>query len=300
MKGEGASSVSRATPFAWWIVPLVLLSLSALLSSRILLDRSGARSAGTDPVREGRLLLEISRRPALAFGFRNFLGDLAWLKAVQVAGARKMTPVDYDRLYVLLKGVGNFDPRFDVPFLLGGIVLGDSPRHAHEALDILDCGAKSHPSDWRFPFYVGYTRYFSMGDPLEGGKALEVAARLPGSPPYLPLLASRMLTEGREPQTALALLEAMSGQESDAARKEVLQRRIREVIVERDLRLLERAVEEYRARRGVLPGKLSDLVASGILPAIPEEPHGGRYSLTPNGEVRSDRMAHRMKVFRNQ
>jgi hypothetical protein len=282
------------------MVPLLLLFLSALLSSRLLPDPSRAEIADVKPADEAGLLLEISRRPALAFGFRNFLGDLAWLKAVQVAGARKMTPGDYDRLYVLLKGVGNFDPRFDVPFLLGGIVLGDSPRHAPEALDILDRGAKSHPSDWRFPFYVGYTRYFSLGDPLEGGKALEVAARLPGSPPYLPLLASRMLTEGREPQTALALLEAMSGQESDAARKEILQRRIREVIVERDLQILERAVEEFRARHGALPSSLSSLVASGILHGIPREPNGGRYLLSPGGEVRSDRVAQRLKVFRKR
>jgi hypothetical protein len=282
------------------MVPLLLLFLSALLSSRLLPDPWSARTADAKPAGEAGLLLEISRRPALAFGFRNFLGDLAWLKAVQVAGARKMTPGDYDRLYVLLKGVGNFDPRFDVPYLLGGIILGDSPRHVPEALDILDRGTKSHPSDWRFPFYVGYTRYFSLGDPLEGGKALEEASRLPGSPPYLALLASRMLTEGREPKTALALLEAMAGQETDTARKEVLQRRIREVIVERDLQSLERAVEEYRARHGALPASLSSLAAAGILHGIPREPNGGRYLLSPGGEVRSDRMKQRLKVFRKR
>lgn len=298
MTEAAVSPVSRAAASVRWAVPLLLLFLSALFSSRILMVPSRAESAGNRAADEGGLLLEISRRPSLSFGFRNFLGDLAWLKAVQVAGTRKMSFRDYDRLYVLLRGVGNFDPRFDVPYLLGGIILSDSPRHVSEALDILDRGMKSHPADWRFPFYVGFTRYFSLGDPREGGKALEEAAHLPGSPPYLPLLASRMLTEGREPQTALALLEAMSGQETDPARKEALQKRIRDVIVERDLQNLERAVAEYRARRGALPASLSDLVAAGILPGIPREPNGGRYLLSAGGEVRSDRVAQRLKVFR--
>ena len=130
--------------------------------------------------------------------------------------------------------------------------------------------------------------------------SIREAAQLPGSPPYLSLLAARMLTEGRNPQTALALLEAISRQETDPARREVLQRRIREVIVERDLQSLERAVEAYRARHGDVPASLSDLVRDGIVDRIPEEPHGGRYLMSSNGEVRSDRMTQRLKVFKKQ
>lgn len=300
MKGESAFSASRAAASAWWIVPLALLSLSAILSSRILLERSRVRAAGAEIVRAEGLLFEISRRPALAFGFRNFLADIAWLEAVQVAGARKMTRSDYDRLDLLVKIVGNLDPRFTVPYLLGGLILGSSPAHVGAALATLERGRAQHPGEWLFPFYVGYTKYFSLGDPTGGGRSIEAAARIPGSPRYLPLLASRMLTEGREPQTALAMLEVISGQETDPARKEILQKRIREVIVERDLQLLERAVEEYRALRGVFPRNLTDLVASGILPALPEEPHGGRYLMSSNGEVRSNRMTQRLKVFKKQ
>ncbi|MBI5419768.1 MAG: hypothetical protein HZA60_06755, partial [Deltaproteobacteria bacterium] len=83
-------------------------------------------------------------------------------------------------------------------------------------------------------------------------------------------------------------------------RREVLQRRIREVIVERDIQSLERAVEAYRARYGVLPAALSDLARAGFLRKVPPEPHGGRYLLSPDGEVRSDRVTQRLKVFRKQ
>lgn len=300
MKGAGTPSVFREAASALWILPLLLLTLSALVSSRILLEKSQARPEGAKPVREGGLLLEISRRPALAFGFRNFLADIAWLEAVQVAGKRRMSRGDYDRLDLLLRIVGNLDPRFVVPYLLGGLVLGNSQAHVGAALGALERGKLHHPTEWLFPFYIGYTKYFSLGDPVGGGMSIREAAQLPGSPPYLSLLAARMLTEGRNPQTALALLEAISRQETDPARREVLQRRIREVIVERDLQSLERAVEAYRARHGDVPASLSDLVRDGIVDRIPEEPHGGRYLMSSNGEVRSDRMTQRLKVFKKQ
>jgi hypothetical protein len=246
------------------------------------------------------LLAAVSRRPEFAFGFRNVLADIVWLEAVQVAGKMKMTPVEYDRLYELLTVEANFDPKFDIPYLLGGLVLGDSPDHGRKALRVFERGKVTHPVDWRFPFYIGFTHYFSLGDAVAGGGAMAEAARLPGSPAYLPGLATRMLSEAREPGAALAFLETIVRQENDPARRAVLERRIREVTVERDLQALERAVESYLKKMGVLPRELSDLVRAGILPVIPEEPNGGRYLMEPGGKVRSDRVSQRLRVFQSR
>ena len=123
------------------------------------------------------------------------------------------------------------------------------------------------------------------------------AARLPGSPAYLPRLASRMLIEGKDPDTALALLAAMEAQETDETRRDVIRRRIRDVVVERDILLLERAVAEYREAAGHLPAGLGDLVRGGQIARIPAEPNGGTYRIGADGAVRSDRMKDRMKVF---
>ncbi len=298
MKGAIPLPSSRKAAIFLWLVPVLFLVVSAIPSSRILHERASVAQTGERGVRSGGLILEISKRPAFAFGFRNFLGDLAWLQAVQAAGSRRMSRGDYDRLAVLIRIVGNLDPRFVVPYLLGGILLGDSPDHVGDALDILEKGRNNHPADWRFPFYTGYIRYFSMGDPLEGGKALVVASRIPGSPPYLPLLATRMLSEGKKPETALAFLSAMLKQETDPARLEVLRRRMREVLVERDIQGLERAVDAYRQNTGEAPATLTDLIRSGLIPGIPVEPHGGKYLLQPDGTVRSDRVTDRLKVFK--
>ena len=290
----------KGVPLLLWGVPLLFLLAAALFSSRIAIDqeRTLAGQGNRERAENRSLLYEISRYPAFSFGFRNLFADLSWLGAVQVAGARRLTPNDYDRLVLMIRTVVHFDPKFRVPYLLGGLILGDSGPHVQEALTILDQGRANHPGDWRFPFYTGYLHYFSLGDPVEGGKALESAAKIEGSPPYLPLLAARMFSEGRKPETALRFLTEMMRQENDPARLEVLRRRIQEVIAERDMQMLESAVEAYRQKTGRLPRELPDLVREGMIARVPEEPQGGRYLLSPDGKIRSSRARERLKVFR--
>ena len=289
--------MNEASRGAWGWMAAVGLLVSMGISWRLLPPRDVPESSQLVRDVPG-LLMAVSRRPEFAFGFRNVMADVVWLQAVQVAGNRKMTPAEYDRLYVLLNVEADLDPKFEMPYLLGGLVLGESPQHGREALRVFERGKGTHPADWRFPFYVGFTHYFSLGDATAGGRAMAEAARLPGSPAYLPGLASRMLSEAREPDAALKLLETIVRQESDPQRRAVLERRVREVTVERDLLALERAVERYREKTGVPPGDLSALVREGFLEGIPPEPNGGRYFIDRGGQVHSDRVAQRLRVFR--
>ena len=297
--GEVPKGLNELSRGIWGAVSAFALLVSMGFSSRLLPLRAlpeSNREAWGKP----DLLSAVSRRPEFALGFRNVLAGVVWLEAVQVAGNLKMSPADYDRLYELLSVEANFDPKYEIPYLLGGLVLGESQDHAQRALYIFERGKGQYPSDWRFPFYIGYTNYFSLGETETAGKAMAEAARLPGSPAYLPGLASRMLSEAREPEAALRLLETIIRQESDSARRAVLERRIREVTVERDLQALDRAVEMYREKTGAVPERLADLIQEGILDSIPQEPNGGKYVIDRGGKVRSDRVSQRLRVFQKK
>ncbi len=284
---------------AWWTATLLCFLLSIAFARRIDLGRSavGKPREGT---RAGNLLVEFSKRPAFALGFRNFLADLVWLKAVQVSGVPQLSRDDYDSLFVLLNAVANYDSRFDIPYLMGGLVLGESPAHGREALKILERGRDQYPDRWLFHYYIGYTYYFSLGDPVDGGQSMMEAARLPGCPGYVAGLATRMLSEGRDPAAALAFLATMEREEADESRREFLRRRMRDVVVERDIQSLERAVAEHRKATGRLPASLAELVRAGLVARIPEEPNGGAYHVLPDGTVRSDRVKDRLKVFQKK
>ena len=93
----------------------------------------------------------------------------------------------------------------------------------------------------------------------------------------------------------------MTERESDPRRKASLEERIRRVIVERDLQSMEKAIAEYTSKFGAPPRKLADLVQSGMLSRIPEEPYGGKYVLMPDGRVWGDRAPReRLKVLRKR
>lgn len=283
---------------ARWVVPAVLLAASSAISLSIVSKRERASASGKTDASRPFLLGELSRHPEFSFGFRNLLSDVVWLEAVQVSGSKVMTPARYDRMVVLVDAVVNFDPRFRVAYLLGGLILGESTPHAHAAIRLLERGRDTFPADWRFPFYIGYTRYFSLGEPAEGGRSMMAASRLPGSPEYLPRLAARMLAEGRDPGTALSFLKVMIDQETDPSRKKILVRRALEVAIERDLQAIERAAADFRAANGTWPGGMADLVGGGFLPRVPKNPSGGGYGLKPDGTAFSTTGEARLRIFR--
>ena len=73
---------------------------------------------------------------------------------------------------------------------------------------------------------------------------------------------------------------------------------MKEVIIERDLHMLESAVEAYRTHRGTLPATLTDLVVAGALLSLPQEPFRGDYRLDPKtGSVSSSTHPERLRTF---
>jgi hypothetical protein len=107
-----------------------------------------------------------------------------------------------------------------------------------------------------------------------------------------------MAAEAGNPDTALAFVQARLSDTQDPEMREVLAYRMKEVIIERDIRILESAVEAYRTRHRVPPARLSDLLAAGALPILPQEPFGGDYWLDPKtGSVSSSTHPERLRTF---
>jgi hypothetical protein len=107
-----------------------------------------------------------------------------------------------------------------------------------------------------------------------------------------------MAVEANDPTAALEFLQRLYVQTSDEQLREGFARRIREVTAERDIRTLEQGVRIYRDRTMKFPKTLDDLVKSHILSAIPAEPFGGRYELSPvDGTVKSSGLRERIRVY---
>ncbi|MCP9473592.1 MAG: hypothetical protein NNA30_12760 [Nitrospira sp.] len=236
-------------------------------------------------------------KPAL-LGYHHLGADVLWLKLVQVIGKRQNTMEDYEWMAHALDVITTLDPQYAYAYYAGGVILGDLANRPDLANRLLKRGYEENPTVWNIPFLLGYNYYFLLADPDMGAYYTLRAASLPGRPAYLPGLATRMAAEAGKPETALAFLEARLRETDDPEMKKFFETRMKEVIIERDIRMLERAVEEYRKRHGLVPPSLAALVQAGLLVALPLEPFGGEYHLDQwTGTITSSTHPERLKTF---
>jgi hypothetical protein len=237
-------------------------------------------------------------RPAL-LGYHHLGADLLWLRIVQVLGEQVVTPKDYEWLYHALDVVTTLDPQYAYVYDAGGTVLAELGGRVDLSNRLLEKGIAANPEVWRLPFVLAFNHFFHLQDYIKAGEYMAQAARIPGHPPYVETLAARLYVEGGSPALALQYLEAMIQQATDQQLRDIYIEKYKEVVIARDLRLLEDTVERYRKSHGKLPARLLDLVTDGLLPAIPEEPFGGEYRLNPRtGEVSSSTHPERMRLYR--
>ncbi len=237
-------------------------------------------------------------KPTL-LGYHHLGSDVLWLRLLQVLGKKRNTVDEYEWIYHALDVVTTLDPQYDYAYYVGGVVLTNLANRVDLSNRLLEKGFKENPTVWNIPFLLGYNHYFIVGDAAKAAEYIAAAARLPGGPAYLPGLATRMYAEANNPETALQFLEALWRQAQDAETREVLEKRAKEIMIERDIRSLESAVQQFLGKQGTFPKTLHDLIANGYLPQLPQEPFGGFYELdSKTGNVSSSTHPNRLRVFR--
>lgn len=237
-------------------------------------------------------------KPAL-LGYHNLGADVLWLRLLQVLGKKRNTADEYAWIYHAMDVITTLDPQYDYVYYVGGVVLTNLAHRVDLSNRLLEKGFKENPTVWNLPFLLGYNHYFILGDATKAAEYIAAAARLPGGPAYLPGLASRMYAEANNPDTALQFLEALWRQTQDEGMREVIAKRAKEVMIERDIRSLESVVQQYQRKQGRYPGTLQELVVGGYMPQLPQEPFGGSYELdSKTGKVTSSTHPDRLKVFR--
>lgn len=255
-------------------------------------DRTVVQIEGLAQLPKGEYL-----KPAL-LGFHHLGADILWLKLVQVIGKKRNSADEYEWMYHALDVLTALDPQYAYAYYAGGVILGDLANRPDLSNQLLEKGVNANPEVWNIPFLLGYNHYFMLGDPAKGAEYIMRAARLSDGPSYLTGLATRMAAEAGNPDTALAFLEVRLLETQDPQMREFLAYRIKEVIIERDLHILEDAVETYRTRYQSLPARLIDLVGTEALPILPQEPFGGYYRLDPKtGLVSSSTHPDRLRTF---
>lgn len=208
----------------------------------------------------------------LALGFDALLADYHWLQAVQIGGSREpMTAGTMRHLARLIDVVTTLDPWVDHPYRFAAVWLTTSEEDVREGIRLLERGIAHHPREWRNWFYLGFNHLFYLLESQKAAEALEQAARLPGSPAYLPRLVARLRAEAADIEVAELFLLEMVRSTSDEEARAGYRAALDEIEVEKKARFLERARESFARLHGRDITSVDELVVGrgAVLASLP-------------------------------
>ena len=237
----------------------------------------------------------------ISLGFDQLVSDLIWLKVVQHLGNANESREGLLWAYRAVQAATDIDPHFVWAYQITGTIFTVWAGMPQESIEILKKGMKHNPNHWQLPHLIGYNYFFQLCDPKNSAHYLQIAARIPGSPSYLPKLAAKMSVEAGELHSALMFLESVKREVKDPLLQQSLDDRFKEILIEKDILFLQEGVKRYRSHYGKIPARLVDLETDNIIEKVPPEPFGGGYVLNPkDGTVSSTTAKLRLRVHRDR
>lgn len=238
---------------------------------------------------------------ALGNSHRALLSDVYWLRAINLAGDVRSAD-EGAALYYLGDLITELDGDFLQPYLLVALNVpyrrfqGETWKNGELAESLLKKGVDSFPNEIRLWLYLAYTQLYTMGAPASAAKTLMTASRTPGALPWMSQLATRILAQEGQFEVANAFIGELSAT-ADEDSKKVFDLRLKELALEKILKGVDAAVAAFTARTGRAPLSLSELIATGDLPGLPEDPMGGNIVLGEDGRATSTAITNRLEVF---
>lgn len=170
--------------------------------------------------------------------------------------------------------VTNIDPKYYSAYLFSGMGLLHKHEDVFRSIPIIQKGMSVFPESWELPFWIGLNAYLYLENDTLASKYLWQAAHKPNAPiSFLSLLLSA-ITKGGNFQKGIWVLETMIKHEKNPRIQLVYQKRIVRLHNFIDL---QKAAEIYHSHFEDYPETLDNLVETGIISQIPQDPMGRPY-----------------------
>ncbi|MBA2880637.1 tetratricopeptide (TPR) repeat protein [Desulfosalsimonas propionicica] len=210
------------------------------------------------------------------------MADYLLLKGVSFLGGRhETTERDMNAIHTLFKQSLALDPYFLQTCYFTQAYLAWHGEKYKDAIELLKISNNHRSWDWQPAFFIGFDYHYFLNDNIKASKYLMEAAKKPGASPFLANLAARLSQKGGQTEAAIAFLKSMRLQTKDELVKEQLNKRIKAL---EEVKILEKGIARYKEKFSRPPQSLDDLVNSGILSGLPENPYGKRF-VFKDGEI---------------
>lgn len=219
--------------------------------------------------------------------FKGIVSDFLFLKMITFLGERigqhETFGSDHaNYIKTSVDTITDLDPYFWDAYLFANMMLTWDVGEYELANDLLLKAMAYRENDFRIPYFIGFNYFYFMHDNDNGAKYLMKASEIPGSPPYLATLAARLSVYALQHKTAITFLKKMLDDTQNEKVARQLALRIKTLIA---LDQLEQKVAKYKNKYQQMPSSIEQLVTSGLMDEIPEEPYGGKFVLLDNGRV---------------
>lgn len=238
---------------------------------------------------------------AMGAAYQHLVTDYFWIQATQAVG-RAQTAEEYHDVFDYADLATDLDPAFIIVYrFCGPAITFNRGRedwvNTDESTRILEKGVRAAPEHVFLRIMLAYNLSYFHKQYERAARLLEETSKLPGSPRYLPALATRLYAQAGQVEAGLALARSLYETSEDEDTKQTFEKRIKELELERTLRQVDQAAAAFQRREGRSPSALAELVARGDLPAIPIDPMGGELILGTDGRSHSTALSRRLVVY---
>jgi tetratricopeptide (TPR) repeat protein len=226
----------------------------------------------------------------LSLGYDGLLADIYWTRAVQYFGFRHHNgTLNYDLLSPLLEITAHLDPQLVVAYEFGASFLAPAPPDGagepKQAIQLMEYGIQNNPDNWKLYYDLGFIYYMNLKDYPKAAQVFAQGAQRPNAHAFLRLLAAQMAQHAGEFATARLMWNATYQNTQDKFIQQNALEHLRALQVDEDVTRLQQAVTRFGERTGRLPTSMAELASAEGLPAIPVDPEGHPYKLSPEGWV---------------
>lgn len=215
---------------------------------------------------------------AAALG-RTYAGaDIAWMKTVQLIGDVNQERRGYPSLDEWVDLTTRLDPRFDLPYFFGAVLLVTDDARAPHVDALLARGEEAMPEFFSLAMFRGFLAYFGRLDAKTAAEHYRRAAAKPQAPGWLKLFADRIEREEDSCDGVMRRLAQVSD-EASGAQGRALASSQGKVLVHCLKTRLERAAAAWRVRRGGGVPTVADVARDGLIEDPVPAPPGMCWSL---------------------
>lgn len=266
-----------------WIAFVVLLV--AAIGTQTVINGAFERFTPTQEVQWVRSP-GVMRR--LVLGFNSVAADIYWIRAVQYYGRTKLSKAenkDYGFLFPLLDITTTLDPRFNIAYRFGAILLSEGypngPGRPEDAIALLEKGIRESPNKWEYYLDAGFVEYWWHDDPKAAADWFLRGSKLSTAPNWLQPLAASVLAEGGDQVAARVLWTQLAQTAEQEWMRRTARTRLQQLDAENVIGQLQPIVNSFYDKANRFPTGWDEMARAGLVRGIPLDPTGVPYALDP-------------------